>query len=71
MFSDLKLITCQLCVFRHHCPTVGLDKSQKYQHITMHEQLNTMNFIVHDIFHILGRYHEYQRKDRGWSNEIN
>ena len=71
MFSDLYLITYQLCAFRHCCPTVGLDKGRKYQRVTMHKELNAMKFIVHDIFHVLGRYHEYQRNDRGWSNKTN
>ena len=43
---------------------VGFDQSSVYQYLHVDDVLDSTTSLLHTIFHILGRHHEHQRRDR-------
>ena len=60
--GNMQILACDMlkCVFvsRKKCSTVGRDRSRKYQQILISKRNKSMRHIIHNIFHVLGRYHE-------------
>ena len=50
------------CSLHEKCSTVGRDVSSKYQLILMSKKYCAIKHIMHNIFHILGMYHKYERE---------
>ena len=46
------------CLHSRVCPFVGLDQSKKYQPVPLHIYYDSIEDILHSIFHVLGRYHQ-------------
>ena len=51
-------------MFLSGCPQVGMDTSQIDQFVYVKSENLTTKYMVHILFHVLGRYHEHQRNDR-------
>ena len=49
---------------------VGLDRSTYYHYIQVERESLSSKALLHTLFHILGRYHEHERADRGQYIEI-
>ena len=60
----LTLLKCVWIVFLSSCPQVGMDTSQPDKFVYVKSENLTTKYIVHTLFHVLGRYHEHQRSDR-------
>ena len=50
-------------VSRQVCSSVGLDRSREYQHVPLHQNYGAVCDIIHNIFHVLGRFHEHNPMD--------
>ena len=44
---------------------IGVDRSTYYHHIQVEQAFLSSKALLHTLFHILGRYHEHERPDRG------
>ena len=47
------------------CSAVGYNSSGSYRYVLVNDMLDSITSMLHAMFHILGRYHEHQRTDRG------
>ena len=52
-------------ILRKKCSFVGLDQHHKYQYVLLNKKNDSITDIVHQIFHVLGRYHEYIPEHEG------
>ena len=44
---------------------IGLDRSTHYHYVQVERVFFSPKALLHMLFHILGRYHEHERADRG------
>ena len=52
----------QMHTCRRVCASVGLNWNHKYHSVPIHPNYGTVRDIIHNILHVLGRYHEYSSK---------
>ena len=49
---------------------VGLDRSTRYRYVQVDAGCLSSKALLHTLFHILGRFHEHERHDRGEYVEV-
>ena len=47
------------------CSMIGLDRFTYYHYIRVERESLSSKALLHMLFHVLGRYHEHERADRG------
>ena len=47
------------------CSVIGYDSSRPMSYLNLNNSRFSRTSLIHSIFHVLGRYHEHQRPDRG------